>query len=221
LNGLKKAKSRVEIAPALLCRTKKELVDKLRRIEPFAKRAQVDIMDNEFVPNKTVQPKELKGLKTTVKLEAQLMVKDPLSYVSDCCRMGAWLIIVHYEALKAPWRIKAMIAQIRAHGKKVGIAINPETPASAIRPLLKLVDLALVMTVKPGFGGQKLIPATLKKVKQLRTWAPKLDIEVDGGINKDTARAAVRAGANVLVAGNAILKAPSVKEGIAAIRRNI
>jgi ribulose-phosphate 3-epimerase len=143
---LKKAKSRVEIAPALLCRTKKELVDKLRRIEPFAKRAQVDIMDNEFVPNKTVQPKELKGLKTTVKLEAQLMVKDPLSYVSDCCRMGAWLIIVHYEALKAPWRIKAMIAQIRAHGKKVGIAINPETPASAIRPLLKLVDLALVMT---------------------------------------------------------------------------
>jgi ribulose-phosphate 3-epimerase len=104
---------------------------------------------------------------------------------------------------------------------RVGIAINPKTPALVVKPYLKLVDLVLVMTVQPGFGGQKLIPSTLKKVAQIRTWAPKLDIEVDGGINKDTAGLAVKAGANVLVAGNAILKAPSVKEGIATIRSNI
>jgi ribulose-phosphate 3-epimerase len=211
----------VSIAPALLCKTKQEFLAKLKRIAPHAKRAQVDVMDGIFVPNKTVQPAQLRGLKTQVKIEAQLMVKKPLDYVSDCCRMGASLIIVHYESLRADWRVKAMINHIRAHGKKVGIAINPETPATVIKPFLKLIDLALVMTVEPGFGGQKLIPATLKKVKLLRTWAPKLDIEVDGGINAKTAAAAVKAGANVLVAGNAILKAPSVKEGIDAIRKSI
>lgn len=219
--GRRSAVLPVSIAPALLCKTKKEFLAKLKRIAPYAKRAQYDVMDGSFVPNTTVQPSQLRGLKTAVKIEAQLMVKKPLDYVSDCCRMGASLIIVHYESLRADWRVKAIIAHIRAHGKKVGLAINPETPAATIKPFLKLIDLALIMTVQPGFGGQKLIPATLKKVKQLRQWAPKLDIEVDGGINAKTAKAAVRAGANVLVAGNAILKAPSVKQGIAAIRTSI
>jgi len=215
------AKSRIEIEPALLCKTKKDFLTKLRRVEPYVNRVQYDIMDNQFVKNRTVQPKEFRGLKTKAKIECQLMVKDPLSYLSDCCRMGAWMIIFHYESLKKPWKITAMINQIRAHKRKVGIAINPETPATAIKPFLKLVDMALVMTVRPGFGGQKLITAALKKVRQIRKWAPRLDIEVDGGINRSTAASAVKAGANILVSGKAIHKAKSVPEGIAAIKEAI
>ena len=211
------AKHRTEIAPALLCKTKQEFMRKLKLIEPYAKRAQVDVMDNVFVPNKTVQPAEFRGLKTRVKLEMQLMVKEPTDYIFDCCRMNARMIIFHYESYKDAEKIRSCINQIRTHKLKVGIAINPRTPATAIKPFLKLVDLALVMTVQPGFGGQKLLPATLKKVKQLRSWAPKLDIEVDGGINPRTAPLAVKAGANVLVAGGAVFKAKSVKEGISAL----
>ncbi len=212
---------RVEIVPSLLCKTKKEFLTKLRRIEPSVKRAQFDIMDGKFVPNKTVQPKEFKGLKTKLAVECQLMVKEPADYLSDCCRMNAKLIIFHYESYKNPKKIISFIQQIRSHNLKAGIAINPRTPAEKIKPFLKLVDLVLVMTVNPGFGGQKLIPATLKKVSQIRKWAPRLDIEVDGGINKETARLAASAGADILVAGNAIHKAPTVQEGIDAIKRNI
>lgn len=215
------ASRRVEIAPSLLCKTKAEWLRKFRLAEPYVDRIQYDIVDNKFAKNLTVQPRAFRGLKTRVRIEAQLMVKDPLSYLSDCCRMNAWMIIFHYESLKAPWRIRALISQIRAHNRKVGIAINPETPAVSIKPFLKLVDLALVMTVRPGFGGQKLIPATLKKVKQLRRWAPKLDIEVDGGINPRTAPLAVKAGANVLVAGGAVFKAPNVKDGIEALKASL
>lgn len=214
---LKMANNRIEISPALLCKTRKEVVLKLKLVEPYVKRAQLDIMDNKFVSNKTVQPQELRGLKTKIKIEAQLMVKDPAAYLSDCCRMNALMIIFHYESYKNEKRIITLINQIKAHKLKVGIAINPKTPARVIKPFLKLVDLVLVMTVQPGFGGRKLIPATLNKVKQLRQWAPKLDIEVDGGINKETAPLAIKAGANVLVAGNAIFKAPSIKEGIAVL----
>lgn len=207
-----------EVSPALLCKTRAEFLRKLKRIEPYAHRAQVDIMDGVFVPNTTVQPAEFRGLKSRVKLEIQLMVKEPADYIFDCCRMNAWMVIFQYESYKDAEKIRSFINQARTHKMKVGIAINPRTPATAIKPFLKLVDLALVMTVQPGFGGQKLLPATLKKVKQLRQWAPKLDIEVDGGINPRTAPLAITAGANVLVAGNAIFKAKSVKEGIAALK---
>jgi len=210
-----------EIIPSLLCKSKKEFLTKLKRIEPYVKRAQFDIMDNVFVPNKTVQPKEFKGLKAKINIECQLMVKNPADYLLDCCRMNAKLFIFHYESYKNAKKIISFINQIRAHKMQAGIAIKPATPAIKIKQFLKLVDMVLVMTVQPGFGGQKLLPSTLKKVKQLRQWAPKLDIEVDGGINKDTAQLAVKAGANLLVAGNAIHKAKTVPEGLAAIKRNI
>ena len=109
-----------EVAPALLCKTKQEFLRKLHQIEPYAKRAQVDIMDNRFVPNKTVQPAEFRGLKTRVKLEMQLMVKNPSDYIFDCCRMGAWMIIFHYESIKDAENIKTCINHIRTHKIKVG-----------------------------------------------------------------------------------------------------
>jgi ribulose-phosphate 3-epimerase len=208
----------LEVAPALLCKTREEFLEKLKRIEHAAHRAQYDVMDGVFVMNTTVHPKEFKRLRTPVKLEVQLMVKDPGAYVSDCCRMNAWMVTFHYESYKNAKRIITLINQIKSHKLKVGIAINPKTPAGKIKPFIKLVDLALVMTVNPGFGGQRLIPATLKKVTQLRSWAPKLDIEVDGGINPKTARLAIKAGANVLVAGGAVFNAHSVQEGIAELK---
>ncbi|MEM4240028.1 MAG: ribulose-phosphate 3-epimerase [Candidatus Woesearchaeota archaeon] len=214
-------KRQVEIVPSLLCKTKKEFLAKLKRIEPYVKRAQFDIMDNKFVPNRTVQPKEFRGLRTRLAVECQLMVREPKDYLTDCCRMNAKMIIFHYESYRNAKKIIELIHQIRAHNMKAGIAINPKTPASKIKPFLNLVDMVLIMTVNPGFGGQKLIPATLKKAAQIRKWAPKLDIEVDGGINKDTAPLAVKAGANILVAGNAIHKAKTVPEGLAAIKRKL
>jgi ribulose-phosphate 3-epimerase len=210
-----------EIVPSLLCKSREEFLAKLRRIELFVKKTQFDIMDGKFVRNTTVQPKEFKGLKTKLAVECQLMVKEPADYLSDCCRMNAKLVIFHYESYKNPKKIILFIQQIRSHKLKAGIAISPKTPAIKIKPFLKLVDMVLVMTVNPGFGGQKLIPATLKKVSQIRKWAPRLDIEVDGGINKDTAPLAVNAGANILVAGNAIHKAKTVPDGLAAIKKSI
>ncbi len=206
--------NRVEIAPALLCMTLLEFMHELKLIEHHVRRAQVDIMDGRFVPNTTVHPKDLRHIKTPVKLEMQLMVKDPTEYLSDCCRMGAWMVIFHYESYKNAKKIISFINQARTHKLKVGIAINPSTPAAKIKQFLKLVDLALVMTVKPGFGGQKFIPATLQKVRQIRRWAPHMDIEVDGGIHATTAPLAVKAGANVLVAGSEIFAARTVKEGL-------
>ena len=208
----------LEVVPALLCKSKKEFIKKLHVIESYVKRAQYDIMDNKFVKNRTVQPKELRGFGTPVKIEAQLMVKDPADYLSDLCRMNAWMVIFHYESYKNAEKIKNFIKMIRTHKKKVGIAINPSTPAAKIKQYLKLVDLALVMTVKPGFGGQKLIPSTLKKVKQIRKWNKNIDIEVDGGINSKTAPLAIAAGANVLVAGGAVFKAKTVQAGIAQLK---
>jgi len=213
------AKNQSSIVPAFLCKNKQDFLKKLKRVAPHVKRIQYDIMDNEFVKNKTVQPKEFRDLKTKVKIESQLMVKDPHNYLLDCCKMNSWMIIFHYESYKNENKIKSFINQIKAHKMKVGIAINPKTPAKKIKPFLKLVDLVLVMTVKPGFGGQKLIPSTLSKIKLIRKWNKTIDIEVDGGINSNTANSAFKAGANIFVAGNAIHKAKTIKQGIKKIKQ--
>ncbi|WP_405176400.1 ribulose-phosphate 3-epimerase [Paenibacillus sp. FSL H8-0261] len=167
----------------------------------------VDVMDGHFVPNITLGPPIVKAvsLHTKLPLDVHLMIESPERYISDFAAAGASVITVHAEACVHLHRV---VHQIKELGLKAGVAINPGTPASAVREVLEDVDMILVMTVNPGFGGQAFIPNTLRKITQIREWAnevnPDLLIEVDGGVSEATASLVVSAGADVLVAGNAV-----------------
>ncbi|GAC1451422.1 MAG: ribulose-phosphate 3-epimerase [Ktedonobacterales bacterium] len=172
-----------------------------------ADRLQVDVMDGRFVPNITVGPLVVEAVRrsTHLPIEAHLMIVEPERYLSDFAQAGADLIIVHQEA--SP-HLHRTVEQIKRLGKQAGVAINPATPLAAIQEILEDVDLLLVMTVDPGFGGQDFIASMLAKIERLRGMLDgrglRCDIEVDGGIHAETAPLVVKAGANVLVAGSAV-----------------
>ena len=175
------------------------------------KRIQWDVMDNKFVPNKGIDKKFFAELRPRTKafFESHLMVLEPEKYIREFAELGSQMLIFHVEATEKPLKIIEMVEE---HGMKVGIAINNETGAEKIFPYLDKVDLALVMGVQAGFGGQKFNPKALEKISALRK---KIDseelsceIEVDGGINAQTAKKAVEAGVDVLVAGTGIFKHP-------------
>jgi ribulose-phosphate 3-epimerase len=187
-----------------------------------ADRVQVDVMDGRFVPNITVGPLIVEAVRrhTQIPIEAHLMIVEPERYLGAFAAAGADLLIVHQEA--SP-QLHRTVEQVKRLGKRVGVAINPATPLAAVQEILEEVDLLLVMTVDPGFGGQPFIRSTLPKIERLRAMLTArnltCDIEVDGGVNTETAPFAVRAGANVLVAGSAVYDHPSgPAAGIAALR---
>jgi ribulose-phosphate 3-epimerase len=161
----------------------------------------VDVMDGHFVPNLTIGPPVVAAIKkvATKPLDCHLMMTDPQRYVDDFAKAGAGYITIHVES-NAP--IGATLEQIRKAGAKPGLVVNPDTSIEAVAPWLDKIDMLLVMSVWPGFGGQKFIAKVLETVKAARKLAPNLDIEIDGGINGDTIKLAVEAGANVIVAGS-------------------
>jgi len=173
-------------------------------------------MDGRFVPNITFGPLVVKSLRplTRLPIEAHLMVEPPEDFIERFAHAGADTIIVHQEATP---HLHRAIQQIHALGKKAGVALNPSTPASTLSEVLESLQLVLVMTVNPGFGGQEFIPETLGKIRQVRKAIQErglnCEVEVDGGIHEDTARLVVEAGADVLVAGSAVFDA---KDGVAA-----
>jgi len=181
-----------------------------------ADRLQVDVMDGRFVPNITVGPLVVEAVRrhTTLPIEAHLMIVEPERYVEDFAKAGADLIIVHQEAAV---HLHRAVEQIKQLGKKAGVAINPATPLVMLQEILDELDLALCMTVDPGFGGQGFISSMLPKIERLRTMIEQhgahCDLEVDGGIHAEPAPLVVRAGANVLVAGTAVFGDPA---GVAA-----
>jgi ribulose-phosphate 3-epimerase len=190
-----------------------------------ADRVQVDVMDGRFVPNITVGPLIVEAVRrsTQVPIEAHLMIVEPERYVGDFASAGADLIIVHQEV--SP-HLHRTVAQIKRLGKRAGVALNPATPLAVVQEILDDVDLVLVMTVDPGFGGQDFIQSMLPKIERLRGMLSGrglgCDIEVDGGIHAATAPLAVRAGANVLVAGSAVYGDPDgVAAGLAKLRAAI
>ncbi|AIQ73981.1 MULTISPECIES: ribulose-phosphate 3-epimerase [Paenibacillus] len=181
----------------------------------------VDVMDGHFVPNITLGPPIVKAvsLHTKLPLDVHLMIESPERYIPDFAAAGASVITVHAEACVHLHRV---VHQIKELGLKASVAINPGTPASAVREVLEDVDMILVMTVNPGFGGQAFIPNTLRKIIQIREWAnevnPDLLIEVDGGVSEETAPLVVAAGADVLVAGNAVFGRSDRAAAIRGIR---
>ncbi len=176
-----------------------------------ADRIHVDVMDGHFVPNISIGALGVDAVRrsTNLPIEAHLMIEDPTRYVDDFLRAGANIIIVHREVLADP---RPLITYIHEHNARAGVAISPDTPVETVTDLLDLVDMVLVMTVHPGFGGQDLIPETLLKVRHVREkiaqTARPVDIEVDGGIHSNNIAEVIQYGANVIVAGSAIFNDP-------------
>ena len=175
-----------------------------------------DVMDGKFVKDKTFDAAFVKSIKTSpIQKDVHLMVKQPEKLVDKFIDAGAVMLSFHAEAAKSP---KKLIEKIKSKGVLAGIAISPATPLKKIEKLIDEADYVLVMTVKPGKPSQKLIASTVKKVKSLRKKKPLLSIEVDGGINADTASEVIEAGANILVAGSYIFKSPEPKIAVDILR---
>jgi len=165
-----------------------------------------DVMDFHFVPNLTFGPPIIQALRKYVGpdvfLDCHLMIENPGKWISEFQKAGASQLILHIATISD--NTKETIASVRAHGMKVGVAIKPRTPIEPVLPYLNDLDMILVMTVEPGFGGQKFMPDMMPKVKALREKAPDLNIQVDGGLDEETIKVAAQAGANVIVAGSSI-----------------
>ena len=190
-----------EIVPAILSNNIADAQNKIKLIEPYVRRIQIDMMDGQFVNNKTLSVDQYGNIKTDLIREVQLMVKDPEVYLDDCKNFGIDLVEFHLESQKNIWSV---IQKAKFLGLKSGIALNPETPLEWARQYLQSVDLVLLMGVHPGSGGQEFISQTIDKIKLLRAMWPSGIIEVDGGLKKGIVGDAARAGANFMVVGTGI-----------------
>jgi ribulose-phosphate 3-epimerase len=207
----------LKIAPSLLSCDFANLEREVKAIEAAgADLLHVDVMDAHFVPNLTIGPPVVAAIKrvATKPLDCHLMMTEPHRYVDAFTKAGADYLTIHVES-NAP--IGETLKAIRKAGMKPGLVLNPETGIEAAQPWLDQIELLLVMSVWPGFGGQKFIPAVLDTIRRARELAPELDIEIDGGINGETVKQAVDAGANVIVAGSYVFSGDYAKR-IASLR---
>ena len=210
----------IKVAPSILSADFGALANEVRRVEEAgADWVHVDVMDGMFVPNITIGPEVIRKIRphTDLPFDVHLMIVQPERYIEDFSRSGADFITIHVEASDL---VSETLAKIRSLGRRAGISINPETPFEAVLPYLDQIDLLLVMTVHPGFGGQSFIEDVIPKITSAREYAEdnglEFDIEIDGGINAETGLRCVRAGASALAAGSALFGSKDMKAEIGA-----
>ena len=215
----------VKLAPSILSADFSRLLEHVQEVEKAGvEYLHVDVMDGHFVPNISFGAPILKSLKgkTNLFLDVHLMIENPDAFIADFVEAGANLINVHIEACK---HIHRTIQLIKSYGVKAGVTLNPGTPLSSIEEILPELDMVLLMSVNPGFGGQSYIPSSTNKIKRLKAMIDQngfnCDIQVDGGINLNNIKEVVDAGANVIVAGSAIFNTPDINETVKAFRARI
>ena len=211
---------KIQISPSILSADFSQLGHEIKRLEEGgADMIHVDVMDGHFVPNLTIGPPVIKALREYTKLpfDVHLMISPVHKYIQDYANAGADIITIHPEATED---LKDSIQHIKNLNKKVGVSLNPKTKINLIMDLLNKIDLVLIMSVNPGFGGQKFMPEVLEKIRELKKIKDqkdlKFEIEIDGGINFDNNKLAIEAGANILVSGTTVFK-----ENNGNIKKNI
>ncbi|MFH1785457.1 MAG: ribulose-phosphate 3-epimerase [Candidatus Micrarchaeota archaeon] len=205
----------IEVVPAILVKNREDLLHRINLVINLVKEIQLDIMDGKFVPNKTIGLESLSNLPDTI-YEFHWMVFEPERYIAQI--KGPNIHLVHVETITS---IKTIQSSVKKAGGKLGFAINPETPLEKLLPLIEQTKPVriLIMTVHPGFSGQKYIMDMKTKIQKLRSLYPKLDIEVDGGINEETGRHAYEAGANILAAASSIFSSSDIKKSIDNLKK--
>ena len=215
---------KIQISPSILSADFSQLGNEIKKLEEGgADMIHVDVMDGHFVPNLTIGPPVIKALRKqcSIKFDVHLMISPVHKYIEAYADAGADIITIHPEATE---NLEESISKIKSLNKKVGVSLNPESKLDLITNYLEKIDLVLIMSVNPGFGGQKFMPEVLDKVKQLKEIKSKknmnFDIEIDGGINFDNCRSAIEAGANILVSGTTIFKSNNgdIKKNINLLR---
>jgi len=216
--------STVKISPSILSADFSKLGSEIAKLEKAgADLIHVDVMDGHFVPNITIGPEVIKDLRkhTSLPLDVHLMISPVHKYIKKFAEAGADIITIHPEATD---NLIQTVNEIKKFGKKAGISLNPETTTEKLMPVINLIDLVLIMSVNPGFGGQKFIKETLEKVKSLRKEIDQkklqVEIEIDGGINFENSKLAIQAGVDILVSGNTVFKANdgNIKKNIDKLR---
>mgnify|MGYP001591035902 CR=1 FL=1 len=215
-----------EIIPAIIAKNFDELHEKIKKVENFVDWVQIDVMDGKFVPNSTWNnPAELKELsrQTGVNLEAHLMIEKPWDYIEKWIESGVKRIVVHYESFIGDFeKMDNVLGIIKKSGIEIAVAINPKTPWESIKKWVNRSDVIFMMTVEPGFGGQVFMENVLDKIRDFKKNFPEKIVEVDGGINLETAGKAIGAGADILAVGNFIYQYPEgAGKAIEAIKNSI
>ena len=207
----------IKLAPSILSADFARLLEDVKKVEKAGcEYLHIDVMDGHFVPNITLGPAIVKSLRKDVNMvfDAHLMIENPDNYIKEFADAGCDIIVVHQEACT---HLHRTIQNIKSHGVKAGVALNPATP-------IETIDMVLLMSVNPGFGGQSYIPVVTKKIKELRALIDEMgldiDIEVDGGVKPSNISEVVNAGANVIVAGSAIFNAGDIDEAVKSLREN-
>ncbi|HIE4740450.1 ribulose-phosphate 3-epimerase [Clostridioides difficile] len=215
----------IKLAPSILSADFAKLLEDVRKVESAGcEYLHIDVMDGHFVPNITLGPLVVKSLKKeniNMVFDAHLMIENPDQYIEEFVKAGCDIITVHQEACV---HLHRTIQNIKSHGIKAGVVLNPSTPVDTIKHVLPDLDMVLLMSVNPGFGGQSFIPCVLDKIKELKaiidSQGLNIDIEVDGGISPKNVAEVVQAGANVIVAGSAIFGSDDIQETVNLFRKN-
>ena len=214
----------IKLAPSILSADFARLLEDVKKVEKAGcEYLHIDVMDGHFVPNITLGPGIVKSLRKDVNMvfDAHLMIENPDNYIKEFADAGCDIIVVHQEACT---HLHRTIQNIKSHGIKAGVALNPATPIETIKYVLQDVDMVLLMSVNPGVGGQSYIPVVTEKIKELKALIDEMnldiDIEVDGGVKPSNIAEVVNAGANVIVAGSAIFNAGNIDEAVKSLREN-